>query len=70
MQIGEGFVGARSNREVDGLKGHESIARLQPIGANLMRCPSMGEWLLSRRDRLIVARHEVPGKASFERTVP
>jgi hypothetical protein len=22
----------------------------------------MGEWLLSRRDRLIVARHEVPGK--------
>jgi hypothetical protein len=21
----------------------------------------MGEWLLSRRDRLIVARHEVPG---------
>ena len=23
----------------------------------------MGEWLLSRRDRLIVARHEVPGLA-------
>jgi hypothetical protein len=22
---------------------------------------SMGKWLLSRRDRLIVARHEVPG---------
>jgi hypothetical protein len=22
----------------------------------------MGKWLLSRRDRLIVARHEVPGK--------
>jgi hypothetical protein len=22
----------------------------------------MGEWLLSRRDKLIVARHEVPGK--------
>jgi hypothetical protein len=22
----------------------------------------MGEWLLSRRDRLIVARHEVPGE--------
>jgi hypothetical protein len=22
----------------------------------------MGEWLLSRRDRLIVARHEVPGR--------
>ena len=21
----------------------------------------MGEWLLSRRDRLTVARHEVPG---------
>src|ERR1700730_15892372 len=28
-----------------------------------MRGPSMGEWLLSRRDRLIVARHEVPGLA-------
>jgi hypothetical protein len=24
----------------------------------------MGGWFLSRRDRLIVARHEVPGKAS------
>ena len=27
----------------------------------------MGEWLLSRRDRLIVARHEVPG---YDRSVP
>jgi hypothetical protein len=26
----------------------------------------MGEWLLSRRDRLIVARHEVPGKRCRE----
>src|SRR5271157_2316070 len=32
-----------------------------PISANLVRGASMGEWLLSRRDRLIVARHEVPG---------
>src|ERR1700722_3332996 len=30
--------------------------------ANLMLGASMGEWLLSRRDRLIVARHEVPGQ--------
>jgi hypothetical protein len=26
----------------------------------------MGEWLLSRRDRLIVARHEVPGERCGE----
>jgi hypothetical protein len=38
----------------------------QPISANLMRGPSMGEWLLSRRDRLIVARHEVPGNRCRE----
>jgi hypothetical protein len=25
----------------------------------------VGEWLLSRRDRLIVARHEVPGVWTF-----
>jgi hypothetical protein len=30
-------------------------------GANLNARPLDGEWLLSRRDRLIVARHEVPG---------
>jgi hypothetical protein len=30
----------------------------------------MGEWLLSRRDRLIVARHEVPGKASSQESRP
>jgi hypothetical protein len=35
--------------------------RVYPISADLMRGPSMGEWLLSRRDRLRVARHEVPG---------
>jgi hypothetical protein len=29
-----------------------------------------GEWLLSRRDRLIVGRHEVPEKSFPERTVP
>jgi hypothetical protein len=30
----------------------------------------MGEWLLSQRDRLIVARHEVPGTAPTQRAVP
>ena len=29
-----------------------------------MRGTSIGEWFLSRRDSTIVARHEVPGKAS------
>src|SRR5271165_1234094 len=38
-----------------------SSGAVNPISANLMRGASMGEWLLSRRDRLIVARHEVPG---------
>jgi hypothetical protein len=28
------------------------------------------ECILSRRDSMIVARHEVPGKASLKRTVP
>ena len=35
--------------------------KLLPISANLTRA-WMEEWLLSRRDRLIVARHEVPGR--------
>jgi hypothetical protein len=30
----------------------------------------MGEWLLSRRDRLIVARHEVPGKKCLGKRPP
>jgi hypothetical protein len=30
----------------------------------------MGEWLLSRRDRLIVARHEAPGLPCREGAVP
>jgi hypothetical protein len=30
----------------------------------------MGEWLLSRRDRLIVARHEVPGVSMQKGPVP
>ena len=30
----------------------------------------MGEWLLSRRDRLIVAWHEVPGKAPPQKSRP
>ena len=38
-----------------------AAVRRPPISINLMRGPSMGELLLSRRDRLIVARHEVPG---------
>jgi hypothetical protein len=41
-----------------------------PISANSMLGPSMGEWLLPRRGSMIVARYEVPGKASLERTVP
>src|SRR5271165_136339 len=36
-------------------------AGARPTSANLMRGASMGECLLSRRDRLIVAWHEVPG---------
>ena len=30
----------------------------------------MGEWLLSRRDRLIVARYEVPGTAPSQKSRP
>src|ERR1700728_4200666 len=41
-----------------------------PISANLIPNPSMGEWLLSRRDMLIVARHEVPGRSDAESPVP
>jgi MFS family permease len=33
-------------------------------------CVAHFRLILSRRDRLIVARHEVPGKASLRRTVP
>jgi hypothetical protein len=40
----------------------EGVGGLSPgfnsISANLMRGPWVDEWLLSRRDRLIVARHE------------
>jgi hypothetical protein len=31
------------------------------MGAKIMRGVSMGEWLLSRGESTIVARHEVPG---------
>jgi hypothetical protein len=48
--------------KLHGPKGRESVAQAKAHKANLMRGPSMGEWLLSQRDRLIVARHEVPGK--------
>jgi hypothetical protein len=30
----------------------------------------MGEWLVSRRDRLIVAKHEVPGSRYGEAPSP
>jgi hypothetical protein len=30
----------------------------------------MGEWLLSRRDRLVVAWHEVPGSAPPQNSRP
>ena len=30
----------------------------------------MGVWFLSRRDSVIVARHEVPGKASSRKNRP
>jgi hypothetical protein len=50
----EAVPGRDKNTRVD-------VRGFNPISANLMRGPSMGEWLLSRRDRLIVARHEVPG---------
>jgi hypothetical protein len=38
-----------------------SAQDFNPIGAKIMRGVSMGEWLLSRRESTIVARHEVPG---------
>jgi hypothetical protein len=38
-----------------------AIPRVETISANRTRGPWVGEWLLSRRDRLIVARYEVPG---------
>jgi hypothetical protein len=48
-------------------KGQEDSAQgFNPISANLIRNPSMGEWLLSRRDMLIVARHKVPGQRCRE----
>ena len=43
-------------------KGLEDLAQgFNPISAKVMRGASIDECLLSRRDRLIVARHEVPG---------
>ena len=50
--------------------GRSHSPKSQESLANLMRGPSMGEWLLSRRDRLIVARHEVPGTSPHKKTVP
>jgi hypothetical protein len=56
-------VGCRGKyRRVDAGLWPEGPGKHSPglNGANLMRLP-MGEWLLSRRDSTIVARHEVPG---------
>jgi hypothetical protein len=40
-----------------------------PMSADLSKAETV-QCILSRRDSMIVARHEVPGKASLERTVP
>ena len=43
-------------------EGAEEFSQVAtPISARIRRGASMGEWLLSRRDSTIVARHEVPG---------
>ena len=48
-----------------------SIARgCNPINAKIMVWPFDGRMALSRRDRLIVARHEVPGNRCKEGPVP
>src|SRR5580704_12231740 len=52
---------------------HKLISRPVPKYPNAMSMPyfhllrgdSMGEWFLSRRDSMIVARHEVPGIISL-----
>jgi hypothetical protein len=41
-----------------------------PISVNVMRGPSMGGWLLSRRDGAIVAWHEVPGTSPPQKSRP
>jgi hypothetical protein len=41
-----------------------------PFAQSASPGPSMGEWRLSRRDRLIEARHEVPGLAMQRALVP
>ena len=43
------------------------VPTIHRIVANLMRGLSMGEWLFSRRDRLIVARSEVLGNTAESR---
>ena len=48
-----------------------NIARgCNPINAKMMVWPFDGRMALSRRDRLIVARHEVPGNRCKEGSVP
>src|SRR3984957_13649467 len=49
---------------VDAAEGNAGKPQLDFSKASAVEC------ILSRRDSMIVARHEVPGKASLERTVP
>ena len=48
---------------VDAAEVHAGKPQLDLSKASAVEC------ILSRRDSMIVARHEVPGKASLERTV-
>jgi hypothetical protein len=52
---GDGLGGSRRHRAHTVGKGGSSVNGQD----NCLALP--GEWFLSRRDRLIVARHEVPG---------
>ena len=49
---------------VDAAEVHAGKPQLDLSKASAVEC------ILSRRDSMIVARHEVPGKASLKRTVP
>ena len=49
---------------VDTAEVHAGKPQLDLSKASAVEC------ILSRRDSMIVATHEVPGKASLERTVP
>jgi hypothetical protein len=49
---------------VDAAEVHANKPQLDLSKASAVEC------ILSRRDSMIVARHEVPAKASLKRTVP